>query len=112
MPAISTLYDVEDSSRWVDFYAERARGGAALLIVGGLQTLFPGRISRLGKVHLYADQYIPRLAELTAAVHHQKGKVAAQLATHNYWARVWDTATSTWIGGWKGPQSFLVTCLK
>ena len=54
MPAITTLYDVEDSSRWVDFYAERARGGAGLLIVGGLQTLFPGRISRLGK---------PRFAE-------------------------------------------------
>ena len=98
MPAITTLYDVEDSSRWVDFYAERARGGAGLLIVGGLQTLFPGRISRLGKVHLYSDRFIPRLGELAAAVHHEKGKVAAQLATHNYWAPNGNAGNAEFIG--------------
>ena len=61
MSAITTLYDVENNSRWIDFYAERARGGAGLLIVGGLQTIFPGRISRLGKVHLYEDRHLDRL---------------------------------------------------
>jgi 2,4-dienoyl-CoA reductase (NADPH2) len=98
MPAITTLFDVEENSRWVDFYAERARGGAGLLIVGGLQTLFPGRISRLGKVHLYEDRFIPRLSELTAAVHRYKAKVAAQLATHNYWAKNGKAESAEYIG--------------
>lgn len=98
IPAITTLYDVEDNSRWVDFYAERARGGAGLLIVGGLQTIFPGRINRLGKVHLYEDQHIPRLSELTAAVHHYEAKVAAQLATHNYWAKNGKAESAEYIG--------------
>jgi 2,4-dienoyl-CoA reductase (NADPH2) len=87
MPAITTLFDLEESSRWIDFYVERARGGAGLLIVGGLQTLFPGRESRLGKVHLYTDRDIPRLSELTEAIHRNGGIAAAQLATHNYWAK-------------------------
>lgn len=98
MPAISTLFDIADDTRWVDFYAERARGGAGLLIVGGLQTLFPGRTSRLGKVHLYADRFIARLSELTAAVHRHPAKIAAQLATHNYWSPEGKAETAAFIG--------------
>jgi 2,4-dienoyl-CoA reductase-like NADH-dependent reductase (Old Yellow Enzyme family)/thioredoxin reductase len=98
MPAVTTLFDLEENSRWVDFYVERARGGVGLLIVGGLQTLFPGRESRLGKVHLYSDRDIARLCELTAAVHREHGIVAAQLATHNYWAKNGKIDTAEYIG--------------
>jgi 2,4-dienoyl-CoA reductase (NADPH2) len=98
MPAITTLFDLEENSRWIDFYVERARGGAGLLIVGGLQTLFPGRKSRLGKVHLYADRDIPRLGELTEAIHRNGGIAAAQLATHNYWAKNGKIDSAEYIG--------------
>jgi 2,4-dienoyl-CoA reductase-like NADH-dependent reductase (Old Yellow Enzyme family)/thioredoxin reductase len=98
MPAITTLFDFEENSRWVDFYVERAKGGAGLLIVGGLQTLFPGRESRLGKVHLYRDPDIPRLGELTAAIHREGGIVAVQLATHNYWAKNGKIDSAEYIG--------------
>jgi len=98
MSAITTLYDVENNSRWIDFYEERARGGAGLLIVGGLQTIFPGRISRLGKVHLYEDRHLDRLNELTRAVHSHGAKVAAQLATHNYWAPNGKADSAEYIG--------------
>jgi len=98
MPAITTLIDNVEISRWVDFYAERAKGGAGLLIVGGLQTLFPGRESRLGKVHLHNDRDIARLSELTEAVHRNSGIVAAQLATHNYWAKNGKIDAAEYIG--------------
>ena len=30
--------------------------------------------------------------------------------THTYWARVWDSSSGTWLGAWKGPQTFVVSC--
>jgi 2,4-dienoyl-CoA reductase (NADPH2) len=98
MPALTTLFDIVENSRWLNFYVERARGGAGLLIVGGLQTLFPGRESRLGKVHLHSDGDIVRLSELTKAIHHNGGLVAAQLATHNYWAKSGKISGAEYIG--------------
>jgi 2,4-dienoyl-CoA reductase-like NADH-dependent reductase (Old Yellow Enzyme family)/thioredoxin reductase len=98
MSAITTLYDVEDGPRWSNFYQERARGGAGLIIVGGLQTIFPGRNSRTGKVHLYEDRNLDRLKELTASVHEAGGLVAAQLATHNYWSADGQAGTAGFIG--------------
>jgi len=98
LSAITTLFDLEDGSRWINFYQERARGGAGLLIVGGLQTIFPGRISRLGKVHLYEDRHLDRLKELTASVHKYGAKVAAQLATHNYWSPDGRADSAQYIG--------------
>ena len=29
--------------------------------------------------------------------------------THSYWARVWNSSTSKWLGDWKGPQNFTVS---
>lgn len=98
MPAITTLFDLGENSRWFDFYVERAKGGAGLLIVGGLQTLFPGRESRLGKIHLYSDRDIARLSELTEAIHRNGGIAAAQLATHNYWAKNGKMSGAEYIG--------------
>jgi 2,4-dienoyl-CoA reductase (NADPH2) len=98
MPAITTLFDLMEDSRWINFYVERARGGAGLVIVGGLQTLFPGRESRLGKVHLYSDADSARLSELTGAMHRNGGLVAAQLATHNYWAKNGKMSDAEYIG--------------
>lgn len=87
MPAITTNYDFEDSRRLASFYAERADGGAGLLIVGALQTVYPGRRSLVGRLNLHSDLNVPELRELTAAIHLRGGKAAAQLATYGYWAK-------------------------
>jgi 2,4-dienoyl-CoA reductase (NADPH2) len=97
MPALTTLFDVEGGDRYGNFYAERAAGGAALLILGALQALYPGRggksgwipdesVQEKGMVKINHDLYIPRLQAWTKAIHDAGGKAAAQIATYGFWA--------------------------
>ena len=71
MPPITTLYDYEGGSRHLEFFAERARGGAGMITIN-LQALYPGRAGRSGFVPdasvaekgalaINHDAYIPRL---------------------------------------------------
>ena len=53
MPAITTNYDSEESKRQHNFFAERAKGGVGLIIVGALQALYPGRRGDIGKVNIH-----------------------------------------------------------
>jgi 2,4-dienoyl-CoA reductase (NADPH2) len=67
--------DVTD--QLVNFYAERARGGVGLAIVGGCPIdEFGGMI---GMIALYDDRFIPGLTRLTDAVKDHDCKIAAQL---------------------------------
>jgi len=87
MLAVTTRYDYDSIQRLVDFYAARAAGGAGLITIGALQTLFPGRRTGTGKLNLYNDADVTPLAELVKAIHAQGGKAAAQLATYGYWSK-------------------------
>jgi 2,4-dienoyl-CoA reductase (NADPH2) len=98
MPAITTNYDFENNDRISSFYSERANGGAALIILGALQTLYPGRRSHIGRVNLHADASVPELRKWTNAIHKGAGRVAAQLATYGYWAKNGQDCTAEDVG--------------
>lgn len=87
MPAITTNYDLEESDRYKNFCAELARGGVALLTIGALQTLYPGRRGRRNRVNVNSDSDIPKLREWVTTIHDNSGRAAAQLATYGYWAK-------------------------
>lgn len=97
MPPITTLYDYEGGSRYVDFFAERARGGAGMITIN-LQALYPGRAGRSGFVPdasvdergaltINHDAYIPRLRRLTHAIREHGCRACVQLAVYGFWAR-------------------------
>ena len=66
----------EDS---IGFYAARAAGGTAMLIMGTIGVANPlGRL-QVGQISISDDSFIPGLKRLTDAVNAQGGKVCAQL---------------------------------
>ena len=67
----------EVTDRLVRFYAERAKGGAGLIIVGGCPIDEYGGM--VGMVGISEQKHIPGLQRLTRAVHTFETKVAAQL---------------------------------
>ncbi|TGV06566.1 NADPH-dependent 2,4-dienoyl-CoA reductase, partial [Mesorhizobium sp. M00.F.Ca.ET.186.01.1.1] len=64
--------------RLADFYAERASGGAGLIVTGGAAVLPEGG---MGEVYcnVFLDEHIEQLRIITEKVHQQKGKIALQL---------------------------------
>jgi len=64
------------SQKTTEFYVERARGGAGLIMVGGVAPNISGVI---GKYHARVDddKYIPRLAELADLIHGASSEVKA-----------------------------------
>ena len=97
MPPITTLYDYEGGSRHLEFFAERARGGAGMITIN-LQALYPGRAGRSGFVPdasvaekgalaINHDAYIPRLRRLTAAIREHGCRAGVQLAVYGFWAK-------------------------
>jgi 2,4-dienoyl-CoA reductase (NADPH2) len=81
MPAMHLGYGNDRSEvtdRLVAFYEERARGGAALLFVGGCPIdEYAGSMKEM--VGISDDRFIPGLTKLTAAVHRHSALIAAQL---------------------------------
>lgn len=79
MPAIHHCYTPDGlvNDRLVKYYETRAKGGAALLIIGGCT------VDRIGggpmMIGLHADSFIEGLTTLTRAVKAAGAKVAAQL---------------------------------
>lgn len=81
MPPMGTNFAAEDGSvteRLKNYYVERAKGGVGLIIVEGayVEPRGKGSVRQLGVDH---DNKIPRLRELSAAVHAGGAKVALQL---------------------------------
>jgi 2,4-dienoyl-CoA reductase (NADPH2) len=66
------------NDRFIDFYAERARGGVGLIIIGGCYPHESGKAwkSILG---LDDDRYIPSLRRFTEAMHQLGARTAPQL---------------------------------
>jgi 2,4-dienoyl-CoA reductase (NADPH2) len=96
MPPITTLYDYEGGSRYIDFFAERARGGAGMITIN-LQAVYPGRAGKSGYVPdasaaeagalaINHDAYLPRLSRLTRAIREHGCRACVQLAVYGFWA--------------------------
>jgi len=96
MAPMTTLFDVEGPGRYEAFLAERAAGGAAMIVIG-LQALYPGQAGRTGLTRAAAppgtgpiavndDAWIGRLRSIAAVVHEGGAKACAQLAVNAPWA--------------------------
>lgn len=90
----------------IRYYAERAQGGAALLIVGGMytfdtgsgKTFYGGRkdvteeeSQAIREFALYGEDLLPGLREFTNIMHDNGAKVAAQLLMTYEWKGDWKT---------------------
>jgi 2,4-dienoyl-CoA reductase (NADPH2) len=89
-PPITTAYDVHYDLKGDEhsayFYEAIASGGAALLVIGALQAIYPGR-REPPRVEINRDQDIAHLRLWTNTVHKAGSKAAAQLAVWNYWSK-------------------------
>ncbi|MCF6094219.1 FAD-dependent oxidoreductase [Microaerobacter geothermalis] len=62
----------------IDFYRERAKGGAGLIVTGGA-AVSPEGVGGLHFLTVNDDKMIPTLAQLTDAIHEEGGRIALQL---------------------------------
>jgi 2,4-dienoyl-CoA reductase (NADPH2) len=70
------------------YYAERARGGAGLLISENTSACYPRGANSAHEIGVSDDSFLPGLTSLTEAVHVHGGKIAIQLAHHGKVARL------------------------
>lgn len=61
------------------YYAERAKGGAALITMGSVSVGFPEGSSNFRQEAISHDRFIPELRKLSDAVHEHGAKLAVQL---------------------------------
>jgi 2,4-dienoyl-CoA reductase-like NADH-dependent reductase (Old Yellow Enzyme family)/thioredoxin reductase len=82
MPPMDTNLGTRDgfvTSRLIDYYQERAKGGAGLIIVECTSVDYPrGKIS-VGQLSIDDDKYLDGLAELAAAIQKGGARAAIQL---------------------------------
>lgn len=69
------------SSRQIDHYEARARGGAGLLLVGSVAVEYPGGAFAAEQTALHTDDHIEGIAELARRVQRHGARLALQL-TH------------------------------
>ena len=84
MLAMTTGYNEPDNTigdRFVKFYAERAKGGAGLIIV----PFTPTDIASPMQPGLYHDRFLPGAQKLVDTVHAHGAKIAAQLLAQYLW---------------------------
>lgn len=91
MPAIvsvNVLGGADDmmTERYKDFYAERARGGAGLIVIGLIPTMYSGP-RLIGGVGIYKDEFVPGLRDFTDLMHDCGAKVAIQLSVLQTWVK-------------------------
>ena len=66
----------------VAYYAERARGGAGLIITENTSVGYPQGANSAHELGVSDDAFLPGLRALTEAVHAEGGRIAIQLAHH------------------------------
>jgi 2,4-dienoyl-CoA reductase-like NADH-dependent reductase (Old Yellow Enzyme family)/thioredoxin reductase len=84
LPAMNTNFADADGSvneRFTNYYVERGRGGAGLIIGSAANVDLRAR-ARIGSLLLHDDSYIPKLQVFTDAIHATGAKVIQQL-NHN-----------------------------
>jgi 2,4-dienoyl-CoA reductase-like NADH-dependent reductase (Old Yellow Enzyme family)/thioredoxin reductase len=69
----------EISDRLINYYAERARGGAGLIV---LEASYPRSSGYPGRVYLNDDKLIPGLRRLVQAVHDEGVKIVCEVNPH------------------------------
>lgn len=74
----TNLEETKDWNRVAEFYAERARGGAALMVTGGIAPNYEGGVFP-GAAGLYTDEDIAHHKIVTERVHEAGGKIAMQI---------------------------------
>jgi len=67
------------TDRQIAYYAERARGGAGLIVI---EAAYPRAIGYPGRIMLRSDGVIPGLKKLVEAVHNEGAKIVCQVNTH------------------------------
>jgi len=72
------LEETRDWNRVAEFYAERARGGVALMVTGGMAPNAEGGVF-LGAAGLFSDSDIANHKVVTDRVHDAGGKIAMQI---------------------------------
>ncbi|MEN8918667.1 MAG: NADPH-dependent 2,4-dienoyl-CoA reductase [Octadecabacter sp.] len=72
------LEETRDWNRVAEFYAERARGGVALMVTGGMAPNAQGGVFP-GAAGLFSDQDIANHKIVTKRVHNAGGKIAMQI---------------------------------
>jgi 2,4-dienoyl-CoA reductase-like NADH-dependent reductase (Old Yellow Enzyme family) len=70
----------EISDHLIDYYVERAKGGTGFIIAQSSLILREAAVP--GRVGMYDDKFIPKLRELSEAVHHHGAKIAFQIVHH------------------------------
>jgi 2,4-dienoyl-CoA reductase-like NADH-dependent reductase (Old Yellow Enzyme family)/thioredoxin reductase len=83
MSAACTEYGSEDgyvTDRLINYYAERAKGGAALLFVEVANPIYPSGKVLVHQLSIHNDTYIPGYKKLTDAVHGYGGRIILQLS--------------------------------
>ncbi|MCH2174058.1 NAD(P)/FAD-dependent oxidoreductase [Myxococcota bacterium] len=82
----------------IDYFEARARGGAALLLVGSVGITFPEGIGTPNQTALASDDHTPGMAKMAKAVHAHGARLAVQLV-HNGKAAVMDIrqGRSMWV---------------
>ncbi|MBO9478569.1 NADPH-dependent 2,4-dienoyl-CoA reductase [Shimia sp. R11_0] len=72
------LEETKDWNRVAEFYAERARGGVALIVTGGMAPSIEGGVFP-GAAGLFTEQDIANHKVVTGRVHEAGGKIAMQI---------------------------------
>ena len=79
--------------RYARYHAEKARGGAALTMIGGSAIVAPDSPPSFGNLHLYKDEIVPWFGRVAEAVHEHGAHVMCQI-THL------GRRTSNYSGDW------------
>jgi 2,4-dienoyl-CoA reductase-like NADH-dependent reductase (Old Yellow Enzyme family) len=86
----------------IDLYGRLAEGGVGLIVKGHLYVADTGKAHR-GMAGISGDYHVPRLRELTEAVHEREGKIVAQLNYAGLNSMVDRAGPSEYVGeGWRG----------
>ncbi|MGB9868248.1 MAG: FAD-dependent oxidoreductase [Bacillota bacterium] len=82
MPAMATNFareNGEPSDRMIAYYARRAQGGAALIIVENTNVSYPDGANGATQLRIDAERFVPALATLVERIHAYGAKAALQL---------------------------------
>ena len=79
--------------RYARYHAEKAKGGAALTMIGGSAIVAPDSPPSFGNLHLYKDEIVPWFGRVAEAVHGHGAHVMCQI-THL------GRRTSNYSGDW------------
>ena len=78
-PPMITRYMSEDGSisdRLIDYYAERAKGGAGLIVI---EASYPRSSGYPGRIYLNDDRFVPGLRRLVDAVHRGGARIVCEV---------------------------------